>query len=118
MCSALWLLADALVPATLDFFSLRSVFIQFTGVLGIGAMSAAMWLAARPKWLEPRLDKLYKMYRQHKWLGIAALVLAVTHGLWAQGAKWMVGWGWLTRPARRPRVQATGPSRLALSWRC
>ena len=105
VCSALWLLADALVPATLDFFSLRSVFIQFTGVLGIGAMSAAMWLAARPKWLEPRLDGLDKMYRLHKWLGIAALVLAITHGLWAQGAKWMVGWGWLVRPARGPRVQ-------------
>ncbi|MEO8013758.1 MAG: ferric reductase-like transmembrane domain-containing protein [Polaromonas sp.] len=108
MCSAVWLLADTLLPATLDFFSLRSVFIQFTGVLGIGAMSAAMWLAARPKWLEPRLDGLDKMYRLHKWLGIAALVLAVTHWLWAQGAKWMVGWGWLVRPARVPRVQGEG----------
>lgn len=108
-CSALWLLADSFVPPTVDFFSLRSVFIQYTGVIGIGAMSAAMWLAARPKWLEPRLDGLDKMYRLHKWLGIAGLVLAVTHWLWAQGAKWMVGWGWLVRPARGQRAQGEAP---------
>ena len=104
-CSALWLLADTFVPSTVNFFSLRGVFIQYTGVIGIGAMSAAVWLAARPKWLEPRLDGLDKMYRLHKWLGIAGLVLAITHWLWAQGAKWMVGWGWLVRPARGQRAQ-------------
>jgi predicted ferric reductase len=96
--SALWLLADTLVPPTVDFFLLRGVFIQYTGVIGIGAMSAAMCLAARPKWLEPRLDGLDKMCRRHKWLGIAGPVLAITHWLWTQGAKWMVGWaGWHAR---------------------
>lgn len=98
--SVLWLLADTFVPATVNFFSLRAVFVQYTGVLGMGAMSVAMVLATRPKWLEPQLDGLDKMYRLHKWLGIGGLVLAVAHWLWAQGAKWMVGWGWIARPER------------------
>ncbi len=41
------------------------------------------------------------MYRLHKWLGIGALVASVLHWWWAQGTKWMVGWGWLERPARK-----------------
>jgi predicted ferric reductase len=43
------------------------------------------------------------MYRLHKWLGIAALLSALTHWLLAQGPKWLVGLGWLSRPARGPR---------------
>jgi len=33
------------------------------------------------------------MYRLHKWLGLTAFVVSVTHWLWAQGPKWAVGWG-------------------------
>jgi nitronate monooxygenase len=51
------------------------------------------------------------MYRLHKWLGITALVAAVAHWWLAQGTKWMVGWGWLTRPARGPREPITDPLR-------
>lgn len=113
--SELWLLADTWVPPVVNFFSLRTVFIQYTGVLGMGVMSVAMLLAVRPKWLEPHLGGLDKMYRLHKWLGIAGLVLSVTHWLWAQGAKWMVGWGWLVRPPRGPRSDAgLGPIELFL----
>ena len=113
LLSCLWLLADSLVPAMPGFFALRAVFVQYTGVLAMGVMSAAMVLAARPVWLEPHLGGLDKMYRLHKWLGIAGLVLAITHWLWAQGAKWMVGWGWLVRPARGPRSDAgLGPVEL------
>lgn len=56
--SGLWLLADTFVPPTVNFFSLRGVFIQYTGVLGMGVMSVAMLLAVRPKWLESRLNGL------------------------------------------------------------
>lgn len=59
--------------------------------------------ALRPRWLEPRLDGLDKIYRLHKWLGVGALIVSVLHWWWAQGTKWMVGWGWLTRPQRGPR---------------
>lgn len=103
----LWLAADTLVPTPFTYFSFRAAFIQFSGVLGIGAMSIAMMLALRPKWLEPRLNGLDKIYRLHKWLGISALVVSILHWWWATGTKWMVGWGWLERPARGPRPVVT-----------
>lgn len=101
LLTALWLLADTLVPQPFGYFAFRNVFMQYSGIIAIGAMSVAMMLAARPKWLEPRLRGLDKMYRLHKWLGITALVVSVTHWWFAQGTKWMVGWGWLERPQRR-----------------
>jgi predicted ferric reductase len=103
LLAGLWLLADSLVPQPFTYFRFRDVFIQFTGVLAIGCMSIGLLLALRPRWLEPHLNGLDKMYRLHKWLGIGALVLAVLHWWFAQGTKWMVGWGWITRPARGPR---------------
>ncbi|CAH1674069.1 Ferric reductase [Hyphomicrobiales bacterium] len=98
--AGLWLLADTLLPSPLTYFSFRTAFVQLTGIIAIGAMSAAMVLAVRPRWLEPHLDGLDKMYRLHKWLGIVGLIAAIIHWWWAQGTKWMVNWGWLTRPAR------------------
>src|SRR5690606_18246484 len=100
LLTALWLAADTLLPEPFTYFSFRTVFVQYSGVLGIGLMSVAMLLALRPRWLERHLDGLDKMYRLHKWLGIGALVVSVLHWWWAQGTKWMVGWGWLDRPVR------------------
>jgi predicted ferric reductase len=48
------------------------------------------------------------MYRLHKWLGISALVISTSHWLLAQGPKWLVGLGWLTRPAHGPRPVPEG----------
>lgn len=104
---ALWLAADTLFPTPFTYFAFRTVAIQLTGVLAIGFMSIAMLLALRPTWLEPLLDGLDKMYRLHKWLGIGALASAVLHWWLASGTKWMVGWGWLERPARQPRPEVT-----------
>lgn len=106
LLTALWLLAEPRWPQPLTWFSFRTVFVQYSGALAIGAMSVAMALALRPRWLEPHLDGLDKMYRLHKWLGITALVTSVAHWWFAQGTKWMVGWGWLVRPARGPRPGA------------
>lgn len=103
----LWLLADTLWPQPFGYFAFRNVFVQFSGVLAMSMMSVAMLLALRPKWLEPHLNGLDKMYRLHKWLGIGALLVAVLHWWMAQGTKWMVGWGWLERPARGPRRAAS-----------
>jgi predicted ferric reductase len=97
-----WLLSDTLLPEPLTFFPIRAVWVQYTGAIAIAVMSVAMVLAMRPRSLEHPLGGLDKMYRLHKWLGIAALIVAVVHWLWAQGAKWAVGWGWLTRPGRGP----------------
>ncbi len=100
--TAAWLLADTLIPDPFTYFSFRAVFIQYSGVIGVGMMSVAMVLSVRPTWLERPLNGLDKMYRLHKWVGITGLVFAVLHWWLAQGTKWMVGWGWLSRPDRRP----------------
>lgn len=96
----LWALADTFVPTPLTYFSLRSVLVQYTGVIAIAAMSVAMMLAVRPRRPEPLLGGLDKMYRLHKWLGISALLFASGHWVWAKGTKWAVGWGWLVKPAK------------------
>jgi predicted ferric reductase len=102
--TALWWITDGTDPALLiNTFAWRNLLLQYSGVLSIGVMSVSMVLAVRPVMLESRLGGLDKMYRLHKWLGISALVTSFSHWLIAQGPKWMVGWGWLERPARGPR---------------
>ena len=105
LLTILWLMADSLLPDPFTYFSFRHVFVQFSGVIAMGAMCIAMVLAVRPRWLEKHLNGLDKMYRLHKWLGITALIAAVTHWWFAKGTKWMVGWGWLERPQRGPRTE-------------
>ena len=77
LLTALWLMADTLAPQPFGYFAFRTVFMQYSGIIAIGAMSVAMLLALRPKWLEPHLDGLDKIYRLHKWLGITALVVSM-----------------------------------------
>jgi len=100
LISVLWIAAEPGVFQLAGFFAVRAAAVQYTGVLAITAMSAAMMLALRPRWPERWMGGLDKMYRLHKWLGITALVLAVVHWLWAQGPKWAVGWGLLAPPVR------------------
>lgn len=104
--SGLWWLTDPPALATLTGLRpWRDVLMQVTGVLGIGVMSAGMVLALRPKWFEPRLGGLDKMYRLHKWLGIAGLVLAISHWVVAQGPKWLSGLGLIAPRVRGPRPE-------------
>ena len=98
-----WVASDNPFPRPPTLFSLRPVWIQYTGLMAIAAMSIALVLANRPRWLEKPLGGLDKMYRLHKWLGIAGLVFAVLHWLLAKGVQYAVGWGWLVRPPRGPR---------------
>ena len=104
--TALWLVAEPRAFAPSNFFAFRSVMMQYTGILAIGCMSLAMMLALRPRWPEPWFGGLDKMYRLHKWLGIGALVIAISHWLWANGPRWAVGFGVLERSARGPRPPA------------
>ncbi len=102
--SVLWLVSD---PSVLDrdtFFAVRGAAVQYSGFIAICCMSVAMILALRPRWPERWFGGLDKMYRLHKWLGIAGLIFAVVHWLWAQGPKWAIGMGLLERPQRAPRV--------------
>lgn len=52
-----------------------------TGILALGAMTAIMALALRPRWVESPLGGMDKAYRLHKWLGIIAIALSLAHWL-------------------------------------
>lgn len=98
----LWLLANDFSTGNYSrFWPLRTDMVHLSGLLAVATMSAAVYLAIRPCWLERLFDGLDKTYRLHKWLGIAALTLSTVHWGWAQVPKWLVGFGWLERPARR-----------------
>lgn len=98
--TALWFLADNLWPQPFNYMAFRKVFMQYSGIISMGVMSACMILATRPKFLEAPLGGLDKMYRLHKWLGITALCASISHWWFGQGTKWMAQWGWIE--ARRP----------------
>ena len=100
--TALWALANTALPDTLSFIAVRNLLVQYSGVLGMGAMSVAMILATRATWLEPWLGGLDKSYRLHKWLGIAALVASVVHWLASNGPKWLAGLGLIEGRKRGP----------------
>lgn len=111
LLSVLWWLADqSNLLAVPDFLAWRNLLSQYSGVLGIGVMSAAMLLSLRPAWLEQRLHGLDKMYRLHKWLGISGLILAVSHWAIAQSPKWLLALGLLERRPRPPRQLFHGTS--------
>lgn len=49
------------------------------GAGSIAAMSLALILSARPRWVESFFGGLDRMYGVHKWLGITALALMIGH---------------------------------------
>jgi len=100
--TGLWLVVDTLFATPIEFLPLRKVFINYTGLIGIGVMSAGMILSMRPVALEPWLGGLDKMYRLHKWLGITGLVFSVLHWILSNSPKWLVGLGLMARRERRP----------------
>lgn len=108
LLAGLWLIVNPTILQTVGIFPLRDPMLQLTGVLAMGCMSIATILSARPRWPEPWLGGLDKMYRLHKWLGIGGLVLAVSHWLWVEGPKWAVGWGLVERPVRGERPPVVG----------
>lgn len=69
-------------------------FTQLTGLLSLGMMAFALVLATRPRWMEPGIGGLDKMYRLHKWLGIGALAAAVVHWLFRGGGHRHGAFGW------------------------
>lgn len=107
--AATWVLAEDRLFTAADFFGYRAVFIQLSGILAIGCMSAALLLALRLRWPERWFGGLDKMYRLHKWLGIAALILGTVHWLLAKGPQWAGQLGLLQRGPRPLREPITDP---------
>jgi predicted ferric reductase len=103
LLTVLWIASIFPLPDKLSFIAIRNLVVQYSGVLSMGAMSVAMILATRARWLESWVNGLDKSYRLHKWLGISALVSSVVHWIASQGPKWMVGLGLMEAPQRGPR---------------
>lgn len=106
LLTAMWIAEEPQFFTAANLFQLRAAMMQYTGVIAMACMSVAMILALRPRWPERWLGGLDKMYRLHKWMGIAALVVAIAHWLWAQGPRWAVGFGLLEPPVRGARPAA------------
>ncbi|MBE9609719.1 ferredoxin reductase family protein [Chitinilyticum piscinae] len=66
-------------PAVADIWWWRSQLINLSGALSFVLMGFIMLLAVRPAWLESRFGGLDRMYRVHKWAGIAAISFALLH---------------------------------------
>ena len=48
--TGLWILANMPLPDAMTGKAVRDLFIQYSGIIGIGVMSIAMVLALRPVW--------------------------------------------------------------------
>ncbi|WP_180125319.1 ferric reductase-like transmembrane domain-containing protein [Rhodoferax sp. BLA1] len=107
--AVLWLLADLRLEMPSGFGSWRNALINFTGIMGMGVMSVALMLAARPLVLEPFLGGLDKMYRLHKWLSISGLVWVMLHWLCKQSPGWLTNLGYLERHAREHAPEPANP---------
>jgi Predicted ferric reductase len=107
----LWLATDASIFRSTSFLGVRKPSIQLTGIVAMGCMSLAMVLALRPRWPEAWLGGLDKMYRLHKWLGIAALIAAILHWAWAKAPKWGASLGLIERRAHGLRPAIADPVR-------
>ncbi|BCO27832.1 flavohemoprotein [Rhodoferax lithotrophicus] len=106
----LWLWADSAWLGSSNYFVWRTAFTNWTGLLGMVAMSVGMILSVRPIRVEPHLGGLDKMYRLHKWLGITGLVLSVSHWALAKSPRYLIDLGWIERPG--PRVRGPLPEGL------
>jgi len=79
----LWLEADR--PWTDRMFTdVRLSLVNYTGIIAMGVMAVSLLLALRSTAMEPHIGGLDKSYRLHKWLGVAALVMAIAHWIWVQ----------------------------------
>jgi predicted ferric reductase len=78
------------------------------GALALGWMGFCMLLALRPAWLERRLGGLDKLFAIHKWAGISAVLLVVTHWLLVLSPRTLVAWGWVESVARNHRRHGDG----------
>lgn len=102
----LWLASVDLALFAGGFWAVRGLLVPLTGILAITFMAVAILLAARPVQVEAALGGLDKFYRLHKWLGIAAVSMAVLHWLVEKAPKWLVELGWLAPRQRAAEAAA------------
>jgi len=77
-----WDVYSSLTPASVNnLWLLRQEALQLSGLLSVALMSLVMFLATRPMWLEAPLGGMDRIYRAHKWAGMAAVAFAASHWL-------------------------------------
>ncbi len=113
--AAVWLasLPEGTLTA-LDFWAFRREATLASGFVAYVLMAAAMVLALRLPWAERKIGGLDQMYRWHKWAGITAGAMTLTHWMMEQAPKWMVGAGWLERPAKKGKLPVN--ETMAIDW--
>jgi len=107
----------ALQPAEIlsfaaPYLSMRKALTTLTGALALGWMGMCMVLALRPSWLERALGGLDQLFHVHKWVGIGAVLLVVTHWLLILSPRTLIAWGWVEAVARRPHGPRGGGQSL------
>jgi predicted ferric reductase len=101
-----WLITTAPVTGAHPLWIARQEVLYLSGLLSIGLMSLAMFLATRPAWLESPLGGMDRIYLTHKWAGILAVSFAALHWLVEMSGdilKWAIG-----REGRLPKEAAAG----------
>ena len=107
----------ALQPAEIlsfaaPYLSMRKALTTLSGALALGWMGICMVLALRPSWLERALGGLDQLFYVHKWVGIGAVLLVVTHWLLILSPRTLIAWGWVEAVARRPHGPRGGGQSL------
>ena len=107
----------ALQPAEIlsfaaPYLSMRRALTTLTGALALGWMGICMLLALRPSWLERALGGLDQLFYVHKWVGIGAVLLVVSHWLLILSPRTLMAWGWVETVARRPHGPRGGGQSL------
>jgi predicted ferric reductase len=97
--TVLWLVADPVWSGQYSVKQIRLAFINYTGIVAMGAMAVSLLLALRSVAMEPYVGGLDKSYRLHKWLGVAALVMTVAHWTCIQTPPSLLGHLVTARPA-------------------
>lgn len=106
-------------PAVADVWFFRKQAILLTGTASFVLMSLIMVLAIRPVWLEKLLQGMDKIYQAHKWAGILAIVLGLTHYFLELGGPLLSEF--FLRPEKTPRPDTIlsflrSPSKTVGEW--
>lgn len=111
-----WAGAEWGAPLPSGFIAIRDLAIQYSGFVAYWTMSLAVILAARPRAPERALGGLDRVYRMHKWLGIAGLTFAVLHWAATQAPPVAAALGLISggRPPRGAPPEITDPVRQML----
>lgn len=100
------LFSDPRLAAASAPWVLRQEALYLSGLLSFGLMSVAMVLATKPAWLETPFGGLDRIYRLHKWAGIAAVGFGALH--WLVELSDDVLKAWVGRSGRVPKLHDGG----------